>query len=339
MNINSIEINNNVKLEELYDGKSWIHGKSKENIIFTIFIITISSSQLEYCLNSINNMDLEIPFVVNCIKNISPTNKAYNEMRLRCVTKYFIQNDEDMELYTNCFEIIKNVIKKATNDKIFLHTFKLIDDKLGLGNPPIIDCLKVYNQDIMINYPTSNDGMTETASVDSSWHKSVQSDGYMANETNQIIGYHGRHRTDFDLLLRYCKILRSLINPNIKTNSSHICKFLRPLFKENNINEYIKQILYIFTKIKTIDYIILKNIIHKLNMYVSNEKLLMYQITDRTEINNINKKDLITCDKNVFSKINSECFMALIAIGCIATSSYEYSYDKYPYDIYKYFTE
>jgi hypothetical protein len=336
---NDIEINNNVLINDLYDGKTWIHGKTRENIIFTIFIISISSIQLEYSLNSINNMEQNIPFIVNCIKNISPTNKAYNEMRLRCKTHYFIQNDEDMELYHNCLEIIINTIKKTNDEKIFLHTFKLIDDKLGIGNPPIIDCLKVYNQSIMINYPTLNNGETEICSVDFSWHKEIISNGFTINETKKIIGYHGEHRTNFDLLLRYCKILRSLITPNIKTNSSHICKFLRPLFKENNINQYIKQILYLFSKIKTINYELLKNIINKLNMYVDNNKLIMYQITTRVEIKYFGKSDLIPCDKNIFLKIDSDCLMALLAIGCISTNSYEYSYDKYPYDIYKYFTE
>lgn len=337
--INSIEINNNININDLYDGKTWIHGKTKENINFTIFIITISSSQLEHSLNSINNMDLNIPFIVNCIKDISPTNKAYNEMRLRCKTKYFIQNDEDMELYSNCLEIITDTINKYHNEKIFLHTFKLIDDKLGLGDPPIIDCLKVYNQEIMKKYPTVNNGNNEISSVDSTWHKSVHADGFISNETNIIIGCHGKHRTNFDLLLRYCKIIKSLINPNIKTNSSHICKFLRPLFKENNINQYVRQIIYLFSKIKTIDYGVLKNIINKLNMNVDNNKLIMYKITSRVEIKHFCKTDLIPCEKNIFKIIDQECLMALLAIGSVSTNSYEYSYDKYPYDIYRYFTE
>ena len=91
---NEIEINNNVNINELYDGKTWIHGKNKENILITVFLITISTEQLKYSLDAINNFSLEIPFMVNCIKNISPTNKAYNEMRLRCKTKYFIQKQQ-----------------------------------------------------------------------------------------------------------------------------------------------------------------------------------------------------------------------------------------------------
>lgn len=334
---NEIEINNNVNINELYDGKTWIHGKNKENILITVFLITISTEQLKYSLEAINNFSLEIPFMVNCIKNISPTNKAYNEMRLRCKTKYFIQNDEDMELYENCLDTIMKTIYDKNNEKIFLHTFKLIDDKLGIGNPPIIDCLKVYNQDIMKNYPTLNNGKDETSSVDSMWHKKVQQDDYICNATNIIIGFHGKHRSNFDILLRYCKILKSLINPNIKTNSSHICKFLRPLFIENNINELLKSILYLISNIKTIDYVILDKIVNKLNMYVKSSSLISYGIINRVEIEKIRENNLIKCNNEIIKNIDENCLMTLISICCISTNSYEYSFDKYPYDIYEYF--
>jgi hypothetical protein len=336
---NELEINNNIGIEELYDGKTWIHGTSKNNIYFTVFLITISTEQLKYSLEAINNFNLDIPFVVNCIKNISPTNKAYNEMRLRCKTKYFIQNDEDMELYSDCLKIISTTINKHDNEKIFLHSFKLIDDKLGLGKPPIIDCLKVYNQEIMKNYPTLNNGNDPTSSVDSMWHKSVMNDGFLFNGTSIIIGYHGKHRSNFDILLRYCKIIKSLINPNIKTNTSHICKFLRPLFKDDDINNSIKKIMYLFSSIKNIDYTIFKNIIKKLNVYVPKDRLISYEIFNRVSIENISNYNLIICDKDCLKNINDDSLMAIIAIGCVCTNSYEYSYDKYPYDIYDYFTK
>ena len=336
---NELEINNNIGIEELYDGKTWIHGTSKNNIYFTVFLITISTEQLKYSLEAINNFNLDIPFVVNCIKNISPTNKAYNEMRLRCKTKYFIQNDEDMELYSDCLKIISTTINKHDNEKIFLHSFKLIDDKLGLGKPPIIDCLKVYNQEIMKNYPTLNNGNDPTSSVDSMWHKSVMNDGFLFNGTSTIIGYHGKHRSNFDILLRYCKIIKSLINPNIKTNTSHICKFLRPLFKDDDINNSIKKIMYLFSLIKNVDYKIFKNIIKKLNVSVPKDRLISYEIFNRVSIENITNDNLIFCNKDSLKNINEDSLMAIIAIGCVCTNSYEYSYDKYPYDIYDYFTK
>lgn len=334
-----LEINNGVGLEELYDGKTWIHGTSKNNINFTVFLITISTEQLKYSLEAINNFNFDISFVVNCIKDISPTNKAYNEMRLRCKTKYFIQIDEDMELYPNCLTIISDLVKKANNEKIFLHTLKLIDDKLGLGTPPIIDCLKVYNQSIMKKYPTFNGGNEAISSVDTLWHKSVMNDGFLFNGTSIIIGHHGKHRTDFDILLRYCKIVKSLVDPNIKTNTSHICKFLRPLFKDAYINVTINKVLYLLSSIKNIDYTILNNIINKLNTYIPKDRLVSYEIANRVNIENIIDINLIICDKDCLKNINGDSLMAIIAIGCVCTNSYEYSYDKYPYDIYDYFTK
>lgn len=333
------DINNDVKLEELYDGKTWIHGRTKNNIYFTLFLITISTEQLKYSLEAINNFNLDIPFVVNCIKNISPTNAAYNEMRLRCKTKYFIQNDEDMELYSNSLNIIIDTINKYDDEKIFLHSFKLIDDKLGLGNPPIIDCLKVYNQEIMKNYPTFNNGNDKVSSVDTLWHKSILADGFLFNGTSKIIGFHGKHRSNFDILLRYCKILKSLLNPNIKTNTSHICKFLRPFFKDTNINTSIKKIIHLFSLIKNINYVILNDIIRILNMYIPKDKLTSYEIFNRINIENITEKDLMYCDKDFINSVDNDSLMAIIAIGCVCTNSYEYSYDKYPYDIYDYFTK
>jgi hypothetical protein len=331
-----IEINNNVKKEELYNNKTWIHGNNKDNIIFTIFLITISSHQLEYSLQSINNFDLNIPFVVNCIKDVSPTNKAYNEMRLRCKTKYFIQNDEDMELYSNCLSMILKKITENENEKNFLYQFKLIDDILGVGNPPIIDSLKVYKQDIMKLYPTFNNGIDSISSVDSLWHTPILKDNFIMINSKNIIGFHGLHRSNFDLLLRYCKIIKSLINPNIISKSAVLCKILKPLFEETDVNNYMKKILYLISKIKDIDYNILQKIIIKLNSHVNKSQLLIYNI-NRYELFEISNNDLIYCDKNIINNINKNCYLALIAICCICTNNYEYSFDKYPYEIYDYF--
>lgn len=92
-----------------------------------------------YSLDAINKLDLDIPVLVNVIMNVCPTNKAYNEMRLRCKTKYFIQNDKDMELYPNAISIMCNVLKNISSKKVFMNAFKLIDNVIGIGNPPIIN--------------------------------------------------------------------------------------------------------------------------------------------------------------------------------------------------------
>ena len=133
----NIQINNNVKIEDLYDNKTWIHGNSKENINITLFLITINGHQLKYSLEAINNLKLDIPIIVNVIMNVYPTTKAYNEMRLRCKTKYFIQNDEDMELFPDAIiNITRNIKKKLS--KNYLNIYYLIDQYLGISKPPVI---------------------------------------------------------------------------------------------------------------------------------------------------------------------------------------------------------
>ena len=88
--MDNIKNNNNVLLEDLQDNMMWNNGNSKENILINIFLITIEGEQLKYSLDAINNLELDNPILVNVIMNVCPTNKAYNEMRLRCKTKYFL---------------------------------------------------------------------------------------------------------------------------------------------------------------------------------------------------------------------------------------------------------
>ena len=57
-----VQINNNVRLEELYDGFTWIHGNSNENIQLTIFLITICSEQLKYSLLARNRLLQKLVF-------------------------------------------------------------------------------------------------------------------------------------------------------------------------------------------------------------------------------------------------------------------------------------
>ena len=331
----NIEINNNVLLKDLHDNMSWIHGNSKENILITIFLITIEGEQLKYSLDAINNLDLDIPVLVNVIMNVCPTNKAYNEMRLRCKTKFFIQNDEDMELYPNAISLMYDVLNNENSKKIFMNAFKLIDTVIGIGNPPIIDCLKLYNNEIMKNYPTYKNGTEDVSSVDTLWHKPIKKDNYKVNNTNIIIGYHGKHRTNFDLLLRYCKILKSIMDPRIKTNSGHLCKILKAISNgEGDPKKYLEYIIFIFKKDNIIDIKKLNKIINKINGYVSNGYLNMYNIETRyliqeyvnlNETNNFPEKIIIE---------NSTKFYALVAIMCIVTDNYGYSKNKYPYKYY-----
>ena len=337
-----IQINNNIQLEELHDGFKWIHGNSKENIQLTIFLITICSEQLQYSLQSINELELTHNVYVNVIMNVSPTNKAYNEMRLRCTTDYFIQNDEDMELYPNSLNIFYDYINQSKNN-IYLHTFKLIDTCLGIGNPPIIDCLKLYNNTIMKQYSTYMNGEETISSVDNLWHSQLSGTEYVNVNTNRIIGFHGKHRSHFDLMIRHCKIISSIMDPRIKTNSGHLCKLLRSLCKNNtNILQYFHIIINHFLTFTTIDIVKLNKVLQLINGYVNPSHLTSYNINERYIIPEF---DNILFDYDHFfslfdmNNVDSEQFFCIIGIICIVTDNYAYSKDKYPYDIYEYFND
>lgn len=333
-----IKINNNVKLSELCDNYTWIHGNSKENILITIFLITIEGEQLKYSLEAINKLNKDTPVLVNVIMNVCPTNKAYNEMRLRCKTEFFVQNDEDMELHENAVDLMYAAIKKR-NKTVFLNTFKLIDNVIGIGNPPIIDCLKLYNNKIMCHFPTFQNGTADVSSVDSLWHKPILEQKYTINNTNVIIGYHGKHRTNFDLLLRYCKILKSILDPRIKTNSGHLCKLLKALSNGNgDAKNYLNYIIYIFKKSNVIDIKVLNNTLSKINSYVSNNHLKMYGIDKRYVLDSYKTIDNIEFMHKINIE-NSNKFYACVAILCIVTNNYGYSKEKYPYKYYNFFNK
>jgi hypothetical protein len=318
---------------EIHDGKEWIHG-NHGTIQITIFLITIQSHQLEFTLDSINKLNPNYPVLVNVIMNISPTNRAYNQMRERCKTPYFIQLDEDMELQEDAIQICMNQIEKSSRaHKTFMHTFKLIDTDLGVGNPPIIDCLKLYNNQIMQKYPTYNNGETAVSSVDYFWHSPILNDGHRINPTSIIIGNHGKNRSDYDIFLRYCKIAKSLLDPNIKTNSGHICKLLAPLHSDDtSISELFWIILDEFQKMVPKPEK-LSPIISILNSYVKTGRLLLYNIQNRQhiEITNPNNRQIL------WAEISIKKILCIVAILCVISGNYEYSFDKYPIKIYEYF--
>jgi hypothetical protein len=344
-------------VEDLYDGKAWVHpGITDEkqfepsNISLTLFLITIQSEQLQHSLDAINLIKSKDPIIVHVIMNVSPTNRAYNEMRIRCTTPYFIQCDEDMELYPRAIDILMPVIR-AQDSRVYLTTYKLIDTVLGVGSPPIIDCLKLYNNTIMKDYPTFSNGDENISSVDVLWHAQLNGK-YRHKHTSVIIGLHGNHRCDFDIMIRYCKILTSLLDPRIKTNSGHVCKLVRPLCSLNinsdrTINMIIQFILdHLFYKF-SIDMNPAKGneCINAVNTFISSDAQNLYKITNKRVLLQLFPLKPIICgsvDKysNEFiSTINHSCFYCLLGILCVATNNYAYDVTRYPTEIYKYFHE
>jgi len=193
----------------------------------------------------------------------------------------------------------------------------------------------------MIKYPTYHNGDKITSSVDFLWHKNILEDNFKTNPTQIIIGHHGKHRNSFDLMLRHCKSIKSILDPNIKTRNSHLCKILRILYNDNiNINKYFDIIIQHFNLFSNIHPKKLDSVIKVLNSYIPEKQLEMYNIVNRKEIiYNFNN----SFDFNIFfelftnKNLNLNKLFCIIGIICVITNNYDYSYDKYPYDIYNYF--
>lgn len=346
----NIEINNCVSIDELYNGKEWIHGKSTNNIDITIFLITISSHHLQYSLDCINNLNLNNNVLVNVIKDVSPTNRAYNTMVERCRTNLFIQLDEDMEVYENCIDIMMNEMKEVKNHKLkntFLFTYRLIDEYLGLGNPPTLCGIKLYSFEIMKNFKIQN-FENAVSQVDKLWHTPIHNAGYVENVFPVIVGHHALHRTPYDLLIRYSKSTTSALNTKIKKNSGDKCRLIRPINRfvsKEKFNEFYSNVVWHFVSLGYNIEVFNKNhkILHDFliaytnkksindygldsnNYYVVPEKINEY---DANTLHNIN-------DKNT-ANINDK--FAVIGIINALFENYAYSFEKYPKEINEYFT-
>lgn len=343
-----IELNNNVGLNELYDGKEWIHGISKNNVDITIFIVTIQGNQLKYCLDAINNLNTNISVLVNVIMNISPTSVAYNNMITRCKTRYFIQLDEDMELYPNSIEIITNNLSSITN-KCYLHYYYLVDDYLGINDPPVIIGLKVYKHEIMKNYDISKKYKNDMiSSVDQLWQKSINDDGFINKQFFYPVGNHAKHRECFDIMLRYCKMTKSVLDPRIESHRSDKMKLIKPMNKIENFEIIYKLIVNEFIKLGFNTEVFNKNnkILKDFLSYIPSKNLESYglphnyvRIKDIDEIEEKNDDILLTDITFGPNMVNIKNLYAIIGIVNTLFENYEYSYDKYPYEIDKHFNK
>ena len=352
MDLDEIEINNNVLLDELYDNKTWIHGSNKENITITIFLITIQGEQLKYTLNAINELPTNISFIVNVIMNVSPTSRAYNQMRVRCKTDFFVQLDEDMVLFPNAVQmmnsVIVNISKKSKN--IYCFSYHLIDEYLGIGPNKLLEGMKLYNFDIMKEYPTTNDFSTSNSSVDRNWHKLIEADGFIhKNIYDSPIGYHAKYRKPFDLMVRYCKSTQSLLEPGVKKNSGDICRFIKPIQILSNELDFYKLfdclvhhfLRYNPKKFSTETFN--KNyeaLLPVMNKYIANDVLESYNLgTNRFYLSKYKISDTCEtfdrlCTIGVYHIFDIFCIIGIINV---LFNNYEYSFIKYPYEIYRYF--
>jgi hypothetical protein len=323
-----------ISVEKLYDNQTWIHGDPNvRDINLTIFIITIEDEQLKYTLESVLNLNPKYPVYVNVIKNISPTNKAYNEMRLRCKTKYFCQLDDDMILIPNAIELFYNT--KDNSEKCFLNIYRLYDSYIGVERKGLqrltLYGTKFYNQTIMCKFAT-NSKDTVTSSVDRLWHEPILENGFTINRQPDAIGYHEKYRSNFNLILKFSKFINNILNPYTPFRESDTKHIIEKVFKNK---DYEKLLSAFSNHIQLIVKCNPKEFKSNLNML---EKVLS-PLVKKLKLNNLQYTWNIDSFFSVktYKLKNVQDYFSMIGVINRLANNYAYSFDKYPYELKRYF--
>ena len=257
----------------------------------------------------------------------------------RCTTPYFIQMDEDMEFLPNVLDTIYSNLKAMK--KYYVQCYHLIDDYLGINDPPVIFGMKVYNNGVMKHYPVPNI-QNATSSVDQIWHKSLEDSGFGEKFIHNPIGTHGKHRSPFDILLRYSKMTQNMLDTSVQSRNGDKPKLLRPMNSINDFQKIYESVVCHFVNKGFNIHIFHKNnakLIQFISVYsknFSNYNIPHEYVKVTTEFNYNFMKHKLTDIKQVEKK-NIKDLFAIIGIVNALFENYKYSYDQYPYDIYNYF--
>jgi len=159
----------------------------------TVFLITTGENpNYDLCMESLKKQTVD--FSINIIYGIAPMSKAFQEMILRCNTKYYIQVDDDMILYSNAVEIMYNTIVK-TLDNVCMACFLLYDCHTEMN----LYGVKIYKMDIMKNYPYN----CNTLSCEKEQLDRLLNDGYNIVCEQTVLGKHSPHWTYETVFDRY----------------------------------------------------------------------------------------------------------------------------------------
>jgi hypothetical protein len=150
-------------------------------------------------------------------------------------------------------------------------------------------------------------------------------------------------------MIRYCKSTQSLLNPSVKKNSGDICRFIKPIQKLSRRHDFYKIfdcLVHHFLKYDPARFTaetFNKNyatLLPIMNKYVPDSTLQCYDLgTDRFYLSNYEITESCSTFNKLFTIGSYDIFDIFCIIGIINVlfDNYEYSFNKYPYDIYNYF--
>lgn len=200
---------------------------SKEDL--TVFVITTGEPTYQKCIRALGEQTV-VP-KIETIANVTPMNRAFQQMLDRCATKYYIQVDADMILYPHA---VQQMISAFQADK-FTSSFNgetVPLSKTAMLYFPLFDVhlerqiigVKIYNHSIMKNYPYEVDFSCEVTQIDR-----LRNDGYHIAYQEPIMGLHGSEWTTHQIFERYKRLFQKR---KIYGGDSHDYEWLAPYPKK-----------------------------------------------------------------------------------------------------------
>jgi asparagine synthetase B (glutamine-hydrolysing) len=336
-------INIDIIREKLFDEKYYDDNytiKKGKNPLITMFILSIGNHQFKYALESCISQNIDCYIIINKYLDVIT---CCNSMIKRSKTDYYIQVDEDMIFLDNdCANIMyNNMINQDKN--IYMNYYYLNDAIFGEYNSyddkvKKIFGIKIFNRKLLyenkLYYDTNNNFMCDRIfSEKLKLHNFISIQQYLKN--SDIIGYHQKNYSNFDLFIRSLKIGHELFK--YKTNSAYEYNFFGYILSLYNFDELIYYIYSIIVKCS------INNCINKFIESIKLIKKIEFNYCshhfNKNNINNIDKIKNINI--NTFkNKIEIEViknfnYYCLCGILFSIYYDYEYNYKKYPYDFFR----
>ena len=112
----------------------------------SVFVLTVGAPSFAACLKRLEAQDCR--FQLEVIENVAPMSRALQCMLDRCRTRFFVQVDEDMLLYTHAIRSLYTRLTESPPEVAIL-TCHLFDSHAKR----VIYGLKIYRHDIVRAYP------------------------------------------------------------------------------------------------------------------------------------------------------------------------------------------
>lgn len=195
--------------------------KIKENLnSLTVFII--SSDKITYLKKKKKLLTEYEKILVKPIISVYPMARAFNEMHLKCQTKYFLQLDEDMDLKKGAInKLYREIIN--SNARIICVTGQLYEKGFGPGGSVKIWKTKIFN------YFSFGDHRT----VDRKFFRKI----FYFKKKNllEIFGY---HKPRFNNFSKFSKVLGDISKWRyLKSNKIYLYQMLERVIIEKNFYE------------------------------------------------------------------------------------------------------